>query len=134
MFKLGVAAVDFIGMQWVDIPGSTDKQGYISFGQGSGERNFSPHRGSSDQAFRENGSVHKGKELPMLRMSGRPVQINIGCITDILNLRRSLAMISIGEIINEETVLCKLSQVSTFRDRWIILPISNKHISPLYGR
>jgi hypothetical protein len=51
VFKRSGAAIHFIGMQRVDIPGGTNEQGYISLSNCAGESDFISEVGSSNGSF-----------------------------------------------------------------------------------
>lgn len=51
MLELGGAAIYLIGVQRIDIPGGTNKQGDIRFSEGAGKGDFIPQRGGTDDSF-----------------------------------------------------------------------------------
>lgn len=58
VLKLGVTAVQLIGVQRVDIPGGANEQGDIRFSEGASEGDFIPQRGGANGSFGKGGPVH----------------------------------------------------------------------------
>ena len=51
VFKLSGAAVNLVGVKWIDVPGGADEQCDVCFSESAGECDFIPQGGGTNHSF-----------------------------------------------------------------------------------